>query len=159
MFSLYVDSDSLPVQLRPIILHASQRLSLSVSFVADRPLADIVALATSKQTSIKMIVVEQGADSADNKIVELAQQNDLCITHDIGLANRLLEKGCKVIDDRGSSYTAENIKTLLLRRELNNKLREEGIFAEQQESRNIKTKQLFANNFDRVLTKMLKENN
>lgn len=38
------------------------------------------------------MIVELGADEADNKIVELINENDLAITADIPLANRILEK-------------------------------------------------------------------
>jgi hypothetical protein len=86
----------------------------------------------------------------------MAQSGSLCITHDIPLASRLLEKGCIVLDDRGSEYTADNIKSLLTGREVNNTLREAGIFSEQQKSRSTNTVKDFADNLDRVLTRMLR---
>lgn len=45
-----------------------------------------------KSRHISYIVVEQGADEADNHIVELANEGDLVITADMPLADRLIAK-------------------------------------------------------------------
>ena len=170
MFNMYVDADSLPRALRPIILKASSRAGGLCVFVADRQLPDIATFINndthekrvaaggdrSVRSNVRMVVVRTGENSADNTLVEMAQSGSLCITHDIPLASRLLEKGCIVLDDRGSEYTADNIKSLLTGREVNNTLREAGIFSEQQKSRSTNTIKDFADNLDRVLTRMLR---
>jgi len=166
---MYVDADSLPRALRPIILKAASRTGGICVFVADRSLPDIASfintdthekrVATGDRTvksNVRMVVVKTGENSADNTLVEMAQNNSLCITHDIPLASRLLEKGCVVVDDRGSEYTKDNIKSLLTGREVNNTLREAGIFSEQQKSRTSGNVKDFADNLDRVLTRMLR---
>lgn len=170
MFNMYVDADSLPRALRPIILKASSRAGGLCVFVADRQLPDIAAFINtdthqkrleaggdkSIKSNVRMVVVKTGDNSADDALVEKAEPGSLCITHDIPLASRLLEKGCVVLDDRGSEYTKDNIKSLLTGREVNNTLREAGIFSEQQKSRNVNTVKDFADNLDRVLTRMLR---
>lgn len=109
----------------------------------------------SLKSKIKMVVVQSGENSADDYMVLNAQEGSLCITHDIPLAERLLEKNCTVIDDRGGTYTQENIKALLADRSVNAELRSWGVFAEQQ-SRHTKTgTKNFADNLDRTVTKML----
>ena len=41
---------------------------------------------------VEYVIVEAGADEADNRIVEMAQEGDLIITADIPLADRLISK-------------------------------------------------------------------
>lgn len=169
MFNIYVDADSIPKALRPIILKAANRSGGLCIFVADRSLPDIASFINTDthekrvasgdktvKSNVRMIVVKTGDNSADNTIVEMAEEGSLCITHDIPLASRLLEKGCVVVDDRGSEYKKDNIKSLLMGREVNNTLREAGIFSEQQKSRTSNNVKDFADNLDRVLTRMLK---
>ncbi|MGX8685490.1 MAG: DUF188 domain-containing protein [Spirochaetales bacterium] len=169
MFNMYVDADSIPKALRPIILRANSRTGGLCVFVADRSLPDIASFINTDtyvkrvasgdktvKSNVRMTVVKTGENSADNTLVDIAEEGSLCITHDIPLASRLLEKGCVVVDDRGSEYTMENIKSLLTGREVNNTLREAGIFSEQQKSRTSNNVKDFADNLDRVLTRMLK---
>lgn len=166
-FDIYIDADSIQRNLRKIILNAAVRLDTAAIFVADRELPDIKAFIADDthrvrvanndkalKSKIKMIVVASGENSADDKIVELAPANSLCITHDIPLASRLLEKGCYVINDRGDSYTLDNIKSLLKDRDVNATLREWGITADKQSKQTSTTVKLFADNFDRLITKM-----
>lgn len=171
--TFFIDADSLPKSLRPIILKAAVRTGAAAYFVADRPLKDVQTFiaddthrlrsATNDMTQkskIQMIVVTSGQDSADNYIVENCLPGSLCITHDIPLAFRLLEKKCFVIDDRGGTYDEDNIKSLLKDRDVNSTLREYGIFAEQQSKvSELSSIKQFADNFDRLITKLtLKEN-
>lgn len=166
-FDIYVDADSITVNLRSIILKAAVRLGTAAVFVADRNLPDVskfIADDTHRvrvenndrnlKSKIKMIVVQSGENSADDRIVETVTENSLCITHDIPLAARLLEKGCFVINDRGDSYNQDNIKTLLKDREVNATLREWGICADKQKRQDASSVKSFADNFDRLITKM-----
>lgn len=166
-FDIYVDADSIQRNLRSIILKAAVRLDTAAFFVADRKLPDVEQfiaedthrIRVEKQNSelkskIKMITVDTGENSADDKIVELAGANSLCITHDIPLAARLLDKGCFVINDRGDSYTSDNIKTLLKDRDVNATLREWGLSPDKQKSQTASSVKAFADNFDRLITKM-----
>ncbi len=168
--TIYADADSLPKALRPVVMRASVRIGCKLFFVADRSLPDVMAFISrdtfrrrteaggdrSIKSNVKMCVVPSGENSADDYIVENAGPSCLCITHDIPLAARLLEKGCTVIDDRGSSYTPDNIKSLLTGREVNNQLREAGIFALQQSRQGRENTKLFSDNLDRTLTRMLR---
>ncbi|NCC63989.1 MAG: hypothetical protein EOM15_04975, partial [Spirochaetia bacterium] len=123
MLKLYVDADSCPKNLRQIILKAVIRNNLETYFVADRTLKDVQlayqqhtrelrvsakqkglndeAILREIKSKISSVVVEPGADSADDWIVEHAQLPALAITHDIPLASRLVERGLVVLDDRG----------------------------------------------------------
>lgn len=170
---MWVDADSLPAALRPVVLKVASKRCCGAFFVADRTIpavasyiADDTCLlrrqsglpkdeARTIKSKIRMIVVQSGPDSADNYIAENAPANSLCITHDIPLASRLLEKGCTVIDDRGGEYTGENIRTLLCGRLVNAELRTWGVFENQKKQGRENTK-AFADCLDRTLTRLEK---
>ncbi len=179
MFTLYVDADSCPRNLRQIILKAVVLLNLSVYFVADRVLKDVeqayqqhtnaLRYEAKKQgldnqsslreikSSINQVQVEKGDDSADDWIVDHAEPPAIAITHDIPLAGRLVEKGITVLDDRGNTYTKENMAERLSIRNTMTEFRELGIFSEQHSRMNGKQTKAFSDSFDALLTSMLKQ--
>ena len=106
--------------LKPIIIKAIERLGLDTYVVANK----MINIGKSKYVSY--IVVEQGADEADNHIVELVDEGDLVITADIPLADRLISKDAHAIDHRGELYSEENIKQYLTMRNLMSELRDSG---------------------------------
>ena len=79
-----------------------------------------------KSKYVSYIIVEQGADEADNNIVELVEKGDLVITADIPLADRIITKKAHAIDHRGELYSEENIKQYLTMRNLMSELRDSG---------------------------------
>ncbi len=175
-FCIWVDADSVPVNLRQIILKASSRLKVPCAFVADRDLADVRRYMADEtfslrqqareagmtdaeelkavRTRVSMHVVKTGENSADDYIVDNAPGTSLCITHDIPLASRLLEKGCTVIDDRGGEYTDADIKVRLGDRLVNSEMRSWGVFADQQKRIGTAEVKAFADNLDRALTRL-----
>ena len=117
---LYIDGDAFPNLLKPIVLKAIERLKLDTYVVANKKIN------IGKSKFISYIIVEQGADEADNHIVELSQEGDLVITADIPLADRLISKKAHAIDHRGELYTIENIKQYLTMRNFMSELRDSG---------------------------------
>ncbi len=179
MLKLYVDADSCPKNLRQIVLRAIMRNNLVSCFVADRPLKDIeqacqmhtaelrnaarkagerdeMALRAIR-SPITMVVVQPGMDSADDWIVENATPPAIAITHDIPLASRLVKKGLTVLDDRGKTYTRENMAQRLSVRNAMTEFREMGLFAEKHERMGNKQIKAFSDAFDSLLTAMLKQ--
>lgn len=178
-FELWVDADSIPRNLRAIVLRAAARTGMPTFFVADRDLADVrqfiqddtcrlrqvlkgagetdKAVIRACRSRISMVVVQSGQNSADDYIVENSSQLSLCITHDIPLASRMLAKGSYAIDDRGESYTSKDISARLGDRLVNQKLREMGFFAEQQGKMKGSVSKSFADNLDRTLTSMFRQ--
>ena len=179
MLKLYIDADSCPKNLRQIILKAVMRHNLEAFFVADRMLKDVqvayeehtrqLRKAASEKNGghgaelraiksrICSIVVQPGADSADDWIVEHAQLPALAITHDIPLASRLVEKGLVVLDDRGNVYTTENMASRLSIRNIMTEFREMGIYSERHSSFSPKQVKAFSDAFDAQLTALLKQ--
>ena len=75
----------------------------------------------------KVICVDQGADSADLKIVNLCEKGDVVITQDHGLAAMCLGKNAFVLDQNGMEINAFNIDSLLQSRYESKKLRNAGV--------------------------------
>jgi len=117
---LYIDGDALPNLLKPILLRAIERLSISTKVVANKKIN------VGKSKYIEYIIVESGADEADNYIVEQVRAEDMVITADIPLADRVISKNAHAIDHRGELYTAENIKQYLAIRNLMQEIRDSG---------------------------------
>lgn len=76
--------------------------------------------------NVKRVVVAEGADAADNWIVEHAIMNDIVITADIPLASRAIKKGAKVIAHTGKLFSEDSIGMALAMRDLMSHLRETG---------------------------------
>lgn len=102
------------------------------------------------------MIVEQGADEADDKIVELLQKGDLVITADIPLANRVIDKQAHAIDHRGLEYTKDNIKECLAIRNLMQEIRDSGEITKGPAPFTQKDAQSFANQLNNFFQKYQK---
>lgn len=67
---------------------------------------------------ISSIIVPEGPDVADDRIVAMAKPGDLVVTADIPLADRVVAKSTFALDPRGRLYTEANIKDRLALRDL-----------------------------------------
>ena len=72
------------------------------------------------------MVVAEGADAADDWIVEHLAAGDIVVTADIPLAARSLKKSAQVIGPTGKPFTEAGIGMALAMRELSAHLRETG---------------------------------
>ena len=120
IMTLFIDGDAFPNRLKPIVTKAIERLQIKTYVVANKK----IHVGNSKH--INYLVVEQGADEADHKIVEMVQENDLVITADIPLADRVISKNAHAIDHRGERYSVENIKQYLTMRNFMQEMRDAG---------------------------------
>ena len=103
-----------------------------------------------------MIICNQDKDAADNYIFDNAGEKDLVITRDIVFADRLVTKGICVINDRGTIFSKENIKTLLADRDFDMQLVEIGLSKHYKEGYDKKKFAAFANSFDKVIYKLIR---
>ena len=101
---ILVDADSCPRAARDLVLRRAARTGTSAIFAANRPIPGIAG------NNISMELCPPGEDSADKRIVELACPGDLAVTRDLPLAERLVNSGVLVLDDRGRIFTPENIR-------------------------------------------------
>ncbi|MCO5157298.1 MAG: YaiI/YqxD family protein [Aquamicrobium sp.] len=116
--SLYVDADACPVKDEAAKVAA--RHGLIVTFVSNG------GLRPSRDAMVRHVVVPQGADAADDWIVENARANDIAVTADVPLAARLVEKGVHVLGPTGRPFTPETIGMAVAMRDLKQHLRETG---------------------------------
>ena len=147
---ILVDADSCPKAARDLALRRAAKLGIRVIFAANRPIP------VSKNA--EMEICPNTENSADDRIVELAEKGDLVVTRDIPLAKRLVEKDASVIDDRGRVFTADNINELLSLRNFTVSLADNGLEFERIANYGKKELKLFADSLDRLLTKMQKQN-
>lgn len=106
---------------------------------------------------IKCLTVRNGADVADDKIVEMLKAGDLVITADIPLAARVVEKDAIAIGPRGERFDANTVQSRLAARNLMDHLRSAGMETTGPPPFNQKDVREFSNQLDRTLTKLLKE--
>ena len=144
---LFIDGDAFPNLLKPIVLKAIERLKLKTYVVANKKIN------VGNSQHIEYIIVEAGADEADHKIVKMLEEQDLVITADIPLADRIISKNAHAIDHRGELYSVENIKQYLAIRNLMQEIRESGEITKGPKAFGVKDAQKFANQFNAFLQK------
>jgi uncharacterized protein YaiI (UPF0178 family) len=116
--TLYIDADACPV--KDEALKIAERHGLAIVFVAN------TGLRPSRDPMIRYVMVQQGADAADDWIVEHLVPNDVVVTADIPLADRALKAGAQALGPTGKSFTEASIGMALAMRDLNRHLRETG---------------------------------
>jgi uncharacterized protein YaiI (UPF0178 family) len=117
---IYADGDACPV--RDEIYRVAARLRLHVFIVSNgsRPIRP------PGTSNVRMIMVGDNADAADDWIAEHISAADVCVTSDIPLAARCLKKGARVVSPTGKQWTQANIGNALAGREIARHLRELG---------------------------------
>jgi len=144
---LFIDGDAFPNLLKPIVFRSIERLSIETKVIANKK----IHIGNSQH--IDYIIVEQGADEADHRIVEMCEAKDLVITADIPLADRIISKNAHAIDHRGELYSVDNIKQYLAMRNLMESIRESGEMTSGPKPFTQKDAHQFANQLHRFLTK------
>jgi uncharacterized protein YaiI (UPF0178 family) len=144
---IYVDADAFPKVIQEILFRAIERVRVPLILVSNKHVRH------PNSELISRLIVGEGPDVADDKIVEMVQHGDLVITADIPLASRVIDKGAYSIDPRGELFTKTNIKHRLAMRDLMDELRKNGEITGGPASFNQKNVQEFANQLDRFLTK------
>lgn len=114
---ILIDADGCPVT----------KIALSVA--KEREIPVVIVCDTAHEFNddyAEIVVVDKGADSADFKLVNLANSGDVVITQDYGLAAMCLSKNVNVLSQNGLVYTSDNIDSLLLSRHTAKKIRNSG---------------------------------
>ena len=118
MVDIYVDADACPV--KDETLRVAARHGLKTYLVSDG------GIRPGQNPLVELVIVSQGADAADDWIADRIQDSDICITNDIPLAARCLERGALAIKPNGQPFTEDGIGMALAKRELMQGLRESG---------------------------------
>src|SRR5205807_8973723 len=118
---IYIDGDACPV--REEVYRVATRLGLMVFVVSNgsRPLRP------PNLPNVRMILVGDMSDAADDWIAERIGASDVCVTSDVPLASRCLANGAHVVAPNGREWTEANIAGALAGRELSRHLRELGM--------------------------------
>ncbi|NQT61717.1 MAG: YaiI/YqxD family protein [Candidatus Marinimicrobia bacterium] len=118
MLHIYVDADACPVKNE--VYRVADRYQLNVTLVSNS------RMRVPQSSRIKLEVVGDGFDEADDWIVEHVQEGDVVITADIPLAGRCITAGAEVLSNSGKRFTDDNIGQTLATRDLLAELRGTG---------------------------------
>ncbi|HLY54027.1 MAG TPA: YaiI/YqxD family protein [Stellaceae bacterium] len=118
MTVLYIDADACPVKEE--VYRVAGRHGLEVFVVSN----SWIRVPTSPK--IARVVVDQGADVADDWIAERAGPGDIVVTADIPLAQRALAAGAQALHPNGRLFTTDSIGGALASRAIGEHLRSMG---------------------------------
>lgn len=144
---IWVDADACPVEIKELLYRAAERLKIKLTLVANQ------SMRVPRSEFIETLLVPDGANISDRRIVELAASGDLVVTADIPLAADTVAKGVAAIDPRGNLYTDANIGDRLALRNMLDQLRGGGYIGGGPAPFGPKDRQAFANQLDRWLAK------
>ena len=116
MTAIFVDGDACPVKAE--VEKVAARHGRAVAIVSNG------GLRPSANPLLRHVVVAEGPDAADDWIAGQIAARDVCITADIPLAARCLDKGARVLAPNGKAFTPDSIGMALGMRELSRHLRE-----------------------------------
>lgn len=115
--TIFIDADGCPVVRNTVKI--AKQFNISCVIICD-------TAHRIEHDGVETIVVEQGADSTDFRLVNLIGKGDIVITQDYGLAAMCLSKQAVVLNQDGKQYTEENISGLLEFRAIGKKIRRSG---------------------------------
>jgi uncharacterized protein len=116
--TLFIDADACPV--KDEIYRVAARYDLPVFVVCNS------WIRTPPVPHVRLIVVDEGPDVADDWIAERAGPGDVVVTSDIPLAGRVLASGAQALHATGKAFTADNIGGALASRAIGEHLRSMG---------------------------------
>ncbi|MEM9369204.1 MAG: YaiI/YqxD family protein [Planctomycetota bacterium] len=148
---IWVDADAAPTAVKEVVFRAAKRLQIETLLVANCPIPF-----PANATTVRSVVVREGADQADRYIVTHSEAGDLAITADLPLAAQLVEKDVFVVDPRGDEYSPSTIAGRLSMRNFMDDLRGAGVVTGGNAPYGPKDKSAFAATFDRLLTRAQK---
>ncbi|HOK48536.1 MAG TPA: DUF188 domain-containing protein [Sedimentibacter sp.] len=115
---IIIDGDACPQKVREICEKAARDFGVGLIIVSD--------IDHYIESDFEVIVVEQGRESVDYKIVQIFKKGDILITQDYGLASLLLDKATAIIHTSGFFINKNNIDTLLQSRYISERIRKQG---------------------------------
>jgi uncharacterized protein len=109
---------------------------------------------TPEYSWLKLVIVNDQLDAADDWIVEAVNENDIVISGDILLAARCLKKGALVLGTTGNEFTDSNIGSAVATRELLADLREAGTIMGGPAQFQNKDRSRFLQSLDRMIQRV-----
>ena len=118
MVKIYVDADACPVKNE--IERIATRHNLVTYMVCNG------GIRPSRNPLVKLVIVNNTMDAADEWIIDHIEKTDICVTNDTPLAEQCLKKGALAIKANGAKFTDDNIGIAIATREMMGKIRELG---------------------------------
>jgi uncharacterized protein YaiI (UPF0178 family) len=118
MLDIYIDADACPV--RKEVFSVAERHGLTVFVVTQGNIRVPI------DPRLRLVLVAEGPDAADDWIAERIGGGDICVTADVPLAARCLKRGASALGPTGRRLTADNIGTALAVRDIAAHVRESG---------------------------------
>ena len=115
---IYVDADACPVKRE--VYKVAERHGLRVHVVSNG------GVTVPRDPNIKLVIVGDELDAADDWIAERAGPGDIVVTADIPLASRCVKAGACVIGPNGRAFSEDSIGMALATRNLMTDLRAAG---------------------------------
>ena len=147
---IWVDADACPTPIKELLFRTAERRGIETILVANQ------SVRIPESELVRRMTVRDGADVADDRIVELMRPFDVVITGDIPLASRIVDKGGVAIGTRGELYDDISVRGRLASRDLMEQFRAAGMEISGPKPLSAKDVQSFANQLDRTLTRMIK---
>lgn len=101
--TFYIDADNCPSLVLNFTAQYCKQKKIRLNVVANHDVK-------IKNAEYTMTICEEKKDAADDYIFEHAQDNDIVVTKDIFLAERLVNKNITTLNDRGYIFEKSNIK-------------------------------------------------
>ena len=118
--SIWVDADACPKVIKDILFRAAERTGVTVTLVANHPLA------IPRLPSLRVLRVTSGFDVADSEIIKRAVPGDLVVTADVPLAAQVIANGGEALNPRGERYSPDTIRSVLTMRDFMDTMRASG---------------------------------
>lgn len=115
---IIIDGDACPQKVREICEKAAKEFGVGLIIVSD--------IDHYIESDYEVIVVEQGRESVDYKIVQIFKPGDILVTQDYGLSSLVLGKASAIIHTAGFFINKNNIDTLLQSRYISERIRKQG---------------------------------
>lgn len=147
MTTIYIDADACPV--KPEVYRVAKHYQLMVYVVANQ------WMSMPDDPMVRLEVVDDGFDAADDWIAERAQGGDIVITDDIPLAARCIKSTARVLTGRGEERTESSIGEALAMRELMQFIRDAG-GGGGQKPMDDKDRRRFSQELDRIVNAIRK---
>jgi hypothetical protein len=149
VIEIFVDADACPV--KDEIYRVAARHGIHVVLVAN------ARLKVAPGLGVEMVVVDQGADAADDWIAENIRDGDVAITADIPLAARCIDAGAHVLGTNGQPFTEEAIGGALATRQLKSDLREAGVNASGPRALSPRDRSRFLSGLEKLVQRALSQ--
>jgi hypothetical protein len=150
LLHIFVDADACPVKQE--VYRVAARHGTQVTLVAN------ARMRVPLEPWIRLEVVSDGPDAADDWIAEHVEPHDIVVTADIPLAGRCLKKGARVLGTTGKPFTEDNIGDALATRDLLSDLREAGLVAGGPPPLTQRDRSRFLHQLDEVIHAIRREN-